>query len=91
MEKVKNGFAILGLIWVIDVLLKLIFPVGWGYVSDIVHNSSYELWGALHGNKESQIWILIFNVTPACFIFFVVFAGIGVQSVISRAIRKARA
>ena len=91
LKKAKNAFAILGLIWFTLVLLHLIFPVGWMTVSEIVHNSLYHWWGALHGNRESQVWLLIFNAIPALFIFLVVFAGIGVQSVISRVIRKARA
>ena len=91
MERAKNGFAILGLIWFTLILLHLIFPSSWMNVSVYLHNSLYQLWGALHGNKESQIWLLIFNVAPACIIFLLVFAGIGVQSVIGRVIRKARA
>ena len=91
MERAKSGSAIPGLIWFTFILLHLIFPTGWMNVSVYLHNSLYQLWGALHGNKESQIWLLIFNVAPACIIFLLVFAGIGVQSVIGRVIRKARA
>ena len=91
MERAKNAFAILGLIWFTLILLHLIFPNNWMNVSMYLHASLYQLCAALHGNKESQIWLLIFNVAPAFIIFLFVFAGIGVQSVIARVIRKARA
>jgi hypothetical protein len=91
MEKAKNVFAVLGLIWVIDILVYLIFPqtmLAWHTYGE---NVVYNLLGALHGSAESRIWLLMFTVAPGCFILLVVFAGIGVQSVIARVIRKARA
>jgi hypothetical protein len=91
MEKAKNGFAVLGLIWFTAVLMNFIFPhsmLSWhSYTEGLV----YHLMGTFQGSKESELWLLLFAVVPACVILLFVFAGIGVESVIARAIRKARA
>lgn len=92
MEKAKNVFAVLGLVWVIAILMNLIFPRATLALYTSSANVVFHLTGALHGNKDLQVWLFIFKVVPAAFwILLGLFAGIGVQSVIARVIRKARA
>lgn len=90
MEKVKRVIAVLMLVWVTDILLAHIFPRTGLMLYTYCQNFGLNWWGAVHGNKESQLWLLVFYVLPASLIALVVFAGIGVQSVIARGIKKAR-
>jgi len=90
-EKVKRQlervFAVLGLIWVINILFHLISP--WAYMAWYAQcdNLVLQFGGSLNG-RVSMIWHLAFNLVPAILILFV---GLRVQPVIARAIRKARA
>src|SRR5262245_16753360 len=85
--KVQRVFAVLGLIWVIHILFHPIFPgafMAWyGHGENLV----LQFGGSLDG-RASGLWLLAFSMVPASLILL---AGIGVQSVIARAIRKARA
>jgi hypothetical protein len=91
MEKAKNVFAVLGLIWFTAVSMNFLFPhsmLTWhSYTEGLV----YHLMGTFQGSKESELWLLIFAVIPACVILLLVFTGIGVRSVVKGVIRKARA
>jgi hypothetical protein len=88
MENVERVFAVLGLIWVIDILFARIFPGTWLTWYTYCENLAINLGGSFHGSRESVIWALAFFVVPAGLIVFGFFA---VQSVIARFIKKARA
>ena len=89
--KVQRVFAFLGLGWVTEIVVNLISPrtiLGWhAYCENLV----IHLGRTIHGNNDSLVWVVAFFVVPVCLILLVIFAGIGLQSVIARVIRKARA
>lgn len=88
MERVKQVFAFLGLVWALEILFHLAFPRTWLTWYTYCESVFIHLSGAMRGDREYQFWLMAFFLVPACLILLIVFAGIGVKSVVARAIRK---
>ena len=85
--KVQRAFAFLGLVWVINILFHLISPVAFMTWYTLCDSFLLQLGGSLNG-RASMIWHLAWGIVSASLILL---AGLRVQSVIARAIGKARA
>jgi len=88
MQKVKRVLAVLGLVWVIDILLARIFPRTWMNVDVYILNV---FWHLRHlSDKDSQWWLLDFVLIPLVLLAVLIVSVIGFGRIVQLGVRYAR-